>query len=347
MWTRLKKEKQMSKNHEINISGVPEQNTLESLEGLKNSEVRNLNNQEVQTTDESDRGRDKTAEVNHSPGEAVHESSSPTSSHPNKDMKSEIGAALSRCFSNFLKDWVNATEYQGYCWIPKDDFDSLCDALSGVSTVGCFSMQDKQMLREIDEWGPSDLIHVRVFSTLRDRKGHRPIEVSGTLSLGVLRDDTGAYMIGGITGEDPINVKFHITPYFSELKKYSIEDELAPLFRIPSQYGNMFKRFKIGTEHYESKDVSRYQAEQNLVAALQRTKLPKSEIQKKDKGKLICDSCGDEAGPDAEVTETFKQFGVHKGKAPLRALHLMSVNGEILAVCSSCSQALLKKEEAA
>ena len=38
----------MNKNHEIDISGVPEQNIQESLDGLKNNEVRNLNNETQQ-----------------------------------------------------------------------------------------------------------------------------------------------------------------------------------------------------------------------------------------------------------------------------------------------------------
>jgi len=333
----------LAERTQITVSGVPEQSTQESLEGLKNPEVRNLNKKEIRTTPELGFGRDKVGEVNHSPERVTGEASPPATSDPKKDMKGEIGAAVSKSFTNFLKDWVKAVEYEGYCWIPEEDFDLLCEALSGVSTVGCFSMQDKEMVREIDEWGPSDLIHVRVFSTLRDRQGHRTIEVSGTLALGVLLDESGAYMIGGITGEDPIVVKFLCAPPFYEFSKYSteVEKEFVPLFRIPTQYGNIFMRFTVGCKDIECKEVSRYQAERDLVAAVRR---PLPEAKKRG---MICDSCGKEAGPDAELTAMLRTDGHYKGTEPLRALDLVSVNGEIQALCLTCSRTLTGKEQAA
>jgi hypothetical protein len=164
------------------------------------------------------------------------------------------------------------------------------------------------------------------------------------VALGVLRDDSAAYMIGGITGEDPIVVKFHCNPHYSEFSKFSteVDKDLVPLFRVPTQYGNIFMRFAVGCEDIECKEVSRYQAERDLVAAVRRP-LPEA---KKKKG-LICDSCGKEAGPDAEFTAMLRAEGHYKGIEPLRALDLVSVNGEIQALCSNCSRTLTGKEQAA
>lgn len=84
--------------------------------------------------------------------------------------------------------------------------------------------------------------------------------------------------------------------------------------------------------------VSRYQAECDLVTALRQAP------EKPKKRGLICDSCGQEAGPNQEVTETYKAYGIYEGTEPLRALDLVSVDGKIQALCSTCSRALSEKE---
>ena len=139
-------------------------------------------------------------------------------------------------------------------------------------------------------------------------------------------------------------VKFHCSPHFFELNKYSteVEKELVPLFRIPTQYGNVFMRFAIGGEDIECKEVSRYQAERDFVAAIRRP-LPEA----KKKTGLICDSCGKEAGPNAEFTTMLRAGGHYKGIEPLRALDLVSVNGKVQALCSNCSATSNGKEQAA
>ena len=116
-----------------------------------------------------------------------------------------------------------------------------------------------------------------------------------------------------------------------------------PLFRIPTQHGNVFMRFAISGDVDKLQEVSRYQAELDLVAALRR---PLSEVRKRKEG-LICDSCFKEAGPNAELTAILRADGHYKGIEPLRALDLVSVNGEIQALCSDCSATLTGKEQAA
>jgi hypothetical protein len=337
----------MNENHKIDIGGVPEQNVRESLEGLKNSEVRNLH---IEVQQPAPNGAEKVNPL----VEGVAGGVSPTifddhsepiceSSSPRKDIRAEIGATLSKCFSNFLKDWVGSIEYQGHCWIPDEDFDRLCKALSDVSSISAFSMQDEEMIGQIDNWGPSALIHVRVFSTLSDCKGHRTTEVSGTLSLGVVLDNSAAYIIGGITEEDPIVVTFHCSSRLYEFTKYvrEAENELVTLFRVPKHYGNAFVRIAIGREIHECKEVSRYQAERELVTALRRAP------EKEKKRGLICDLCGKEAGPNADLTTRLRADGHYKGSKPLQALDLVSVDGEIKALCSTCSHALTGEEQAA
>jgi hypothetical protein len=150
-------------------------------------------------------------------------------------------------------------------------------------------------------------------------------------------------MIGGITEEDPIVVKFHCDRKLYELDKYvrKAEIELVPLFRIPKQYGQSFARLTIDQDVDEFTLISRYQAERDLVTALRQAP------EKPKKHGLICDSCGQEAGPNAEVTELYRAHGHYKGSEPLRALDLVSVNGEMQALCSNCSRTLAGKEQAA
>jgi hypothetical protein len=73
----------MNKNHEIDIGGVPAQNIQDSLEGLKNAEVRNLNN-EVQQS-----GVSGAEEINRLL-EGVASGTSPISSSDPLDANSEV-----------------------------------------------------------------------------------------------------------------------------------------------------------------------------------------------------------------------------------------------------------------
>jgi hypothetical protein len=325
----------MSENHEINISGVPEQNTRVSLEGLTNREVRNPNKEVALPTP------DCVNEINPLNEEGASGSASNPSTD-STDVRDAIAAAFCHAFTNCLVEQLGPGDYRGHCWVPLVDFDAFCKVLSEASIISvCGSVELLSQWQEVMKIG-----EVTVFAIMHDAKSHRVMEVSGQLLL--LSAWNGADVVLTFAGMTDFNVMMGRTRPFFDLSDPGafFSDDLVLLYGVPDERDShvLFEIGKTGSW----KVVRRGDTERKIKDLLRKAEGKESRKKKRTRETAAtCDFCGQTPAPefDSDVTGVPGPGGRPLGPR-IPTLNLVGFEGERLWVCNACKD-ILEAENAA